>query len=166
MKSVIFVRHAKSSWDDPSLDDEERPLNKRGKKSAPLMGKVLRSKNEFPEIIVTSQAKRAYDTALILAEEIGYPVEKIITDKVLYMPSPENVLKVMEKYLISHKKIMLVSHNPGITEFVNLLTGAGIDNIPTCGIVRVDFNETDFQKGLKGDLIYFEYPKKYKKSSG
>ena len=84
MKRLYLVRHAKSSWKDPDLDDFDRPLNKRGKRDAPLMGQKLRQADVRPDLIVSSPAKRAAKTAKIMAGQIEYPVKKIIWDESLY----------------------------------------------------------------------------------
>ena len=84
MKTVILVRHAKSSWKDSSLKDYDRPLNKRGKRDAPFMGKKIREREILPDLILSSPAKRARKTAIRVAEEIGYPKEKIQYDDKMY----------------------------------------------------------------------------------
>lgn len=166
MISLILVRHAKSSWDDPSLDDRDRPLNKRGTKDAPFIGKLMKKMNEFPDIIISSPARRAYDTARKIAEELNYSKDHIILDELLYMPSKLDFIKLSEKYTRNYKKIMMVSHNPGLTEFVNHVIDNYINNIPTCGVVRIDFHSDNINPESKGKMIYFEYPKKYHKKNG
>lgn len=80
MKTLFLIRHAKSSWDDPNKDDFDRPLNERGKRNAPFMGKLLKKENILPDLIISSPAKRAIATAKIIADETGYPKNKIHTD--------------------------------------------------------------------------------------
>jgi len=157
------MRHAKSSWAVPGLNDIERPLNDRGKKSAPFMGKLLRKRDEIPELIISSTAKRAYNTAKKIAEEVGYPEKSIFTEEKLYMAGTKEFLSIIKNTQDSINKLMLISHNPAITDFANFIFGENIDNIPTAGLVRVDLDIKSWKEviGTKGKLIFFEYPKKY-----
>jgi phosphohistidine phosphatase len=166
MRTLYLVRHAKSSWDFPELSDMERPLNKRGKSDAPKMGQLLRKMEESPDLMVSSPAKRAYGTAKRIAREIGYPLKKIVKDETLYMADTEEFISVIKDTPDKADKIMLFGHNYGITYFANHISGSNIDNIPTCGIVRIDFDIGSWNEieNSKGKLIYFEYPKKHKDS--
>lgn len=162
MRTLYLVRHAKSSWDFPALDDKDRPLNKRGKRDAPKMGQVLKQKGEMPELIISSPAKRAFSTAKKIAKELGYPAKNIEKDSKLYMADVENFFSVIKKTNKNVNKLMLISHNFGITYFANYISGSAIDNIPTCGAVRIDFEIDSWKKieKKKGELIFFEHPKK------
>lgn len=160
-KTLYLVRHAKSSWKNPGLADSQRPLNKRGKHDAPLMGKTLRGRKEIPELLISSPAKRAISTAKHFAKELNYNKEKIEIKEILYMASSTDFYNVIEKCGNSLKSIMLFSHNPGITDFANLISGYDIENIPTSGTVRIDF-DTDSWKGIKnkkGEIKFFISPK-------
>lgn len=163
MRTLFLVRHAKSSWDTPGLNDKERPLNKRGKSDAPKMGKLLKKRNEFPELIISSPAKRAYSTAKRIAKELSYKEKDIIKNKELYMADTEDFYTVIQNTGKNVYKLMLFSHNYGITYFANFISNSDIDNIPTCGLVRIDFDMESWKQisETKGKLIYFEYPKKY-----
>jgi len=162
MKTLYLVRHAKSSWDNPGLKDINRPLSKRGKNDAPKMGKLLKNQNEFADLIITSPAKRTLRTASKIAKEIDYPAKKIIIDDRLYMADHNDFFAVISKVNKSVERLMIVSHNFGLTIFANTLTGSDIINIPTAGIVRIDFEITKWKeiKDTTGRLIFFEYPKK------
>jgi len=164
MKSLYLVRHAKSSWDSPELSDLERPLNKRGKSDAPMMGRQLFKQNEIPDILISSNAKRAFFTAKRIAKELDYPVKKILVDEKLYMADTEDFIKVIYAVHDNYEKTMLFSHNYGITYFANYISDSNIDNIPTCGIVRIDFDMDSWKeiKNKKGNLVFFDYPKKHK----
>ena len=167
MKTLYLVRHAKSSWDDPGLGDLKRPLSKRGKRDAPFMGRLLNEQGELPGLIVSSPAKRAYGTARRIAKEINYPVKNIIKDEALYMADNDDFLKVIHSVPDSVERLMLFGHNYGITYFANYISGSSIGNIPTCGAVRIDF-EAGLWKEInvnKGQLIFFEYPKKHRTKS-
>jgi len=167
MKQVIFVRHAKSSWDYPELTDFERPLNKRGKRDAPFMGKLLLQLGFVPQLIVSSPALRAYFTARIIARQIDYPLEKLNTDERLYEASASDFLKVINELKNGYSSVMLVGHNPGVTIAVNLLSNKSIENIPTAGIAVVKFNLNYWEEVeiRTGNLIALEFPKKYFKKS-
>lgn len=162
MKTLYLIRHAKSSWDNPALPDVDRPLNKRGVNDAPLMGRRLKQRNILPDLLLTSPAVRARATCHAIADEIGFPKHKIATDKNLYHAGETDILQILQRLDNKHAQVMIFGHNPGLTEFANLLANARIDNIPTCGIVACSldvqtWNETDTGKG---SVIFFDYPKK------
>ncbi len=162
MKTLYLIRHAKSSWKNPSLKDAERPLNCRGKKDAPNMGRLLEKQKDIPELIISSPAKRALDTAKKIAREVGYPLKKIVIEQKLYMAEQSDFIAVIEKVKKSVNSLMIFSHNFGLTLFANYISGSDIINIPTCGIVRIDFEIEKWKEitKAKGTLIFFEYPKK------
>ncbi len=160
-KTLYLVRHAKSSWKHTSLGDTERPLNKRGKHDAPMMGKILKERGEIPELLISSPAKRAASTAKFIAKEINYPEKKIILNNELYFADINNYLNLIEKFDDGIERIMLFTHNPGITYFVNYLSGSNIENIPTAGIARIDLSINSWKeiKTSQGKLNFFIYPK-------
>ncbi|MGH2574965.1 MAG: SixA phosphatase family protein [Ignavibacteria bacterium] len=162
MKTLYLVRHAKSSWKEPGLDDAERPLNKRGKRESPLMGKLLRKNKEVPDLLVSSSAKRAFSTAKRFSKGLKYPVKKIIKDKQLYMADTDDFINVIKNTDNSIESLMIISHNPGITSFANYISVSDIDNIPTCGVVRIDFDIESWEEitGKNGMFKFFKHPKK------
>jgi len=122
MKTLMLLRHAKSSWKDESLEDHERPLNKRGKKTAPVMGHLIRDQDLVPELIVSSTAVRARKTAEAAAEACGYPGDITLTEE-LYLATAGEILRyAQERTEETLSRIMLVGHNPGMEELVNLLS--------------------------------------------
>jgi phosphohistidine phosphatase len=163
MKTLYLVRHAKSSWKHAELKDYERPLKKRGKKNTKFMAGLLKKGDEIPDLIISSPAKRAFSTSKIFADELGIDNKKLISEKKLYMADNNNFLIVINSIPEDVNKAMLVSHNPGLTNFVSYISEEEIDNIPTCGVVRIDFDATYWIDitSVKGKLIFFEYPKKY-----
>jgi len=163
MKTLYLLRHAKSSWKNPQLKDVNRPLSGRGKNDAPLMGKLLKKMGEKPEIIISSPAKRAMATAKRIAMEIGIKKKSVVTDERLYMAGREDFIKVIGETEKSVERLMLVSHNFGVTDFANFITESDIVNIPTCGVVRVDLDMTKWKDiaSTKGKLIFFISPKRY-----
>ncbi len=162
MKTLYLVRHAKSSWKDSSLDDIERPLNKRGKRDAPFMGELLKEKGINPELIISSSAKRASKTAQAIAEQIGYPKKDIIFDEEIYEASSRELIDYIKQLDDKFNSVMLFGHNPGFTMLNNYLSKKYIDNIPTCGIVALEFNNSwkDIGKN-SAKYLFFDYPKKY-----
>ncbi len=163
VKHLYIVRHAKSSWKHPELSDFERPLNNRGKRDAPFMGKLLREERILPDILVTSPAVRALSTARIIAEEVEYEEKHLDIQKRLYLARAGDLMQVVRELPVACSKAMLVGHNPGLTDIAEILCGKFIGNIPTSGIVALRFSVKkwpDIDDGT-GDLLFFEYPRKY-----
>ncbi|MDF9795917.1 phosphohistidine phosphatase [Catalinimonas alkaloidigena] len=163
MKTLLLIRHAKSSWDDPTLDDFDRPLNKRGKNDAPKMGKRLKKKKIHPDLMVSSTAKRAKKTALAIAGALDYPEKHIQWRDELYHAAPETALKVMQRIDNKVEQLFLFGHNPGLTDFANLLCSTYTDNIVTTGIYALQLDITswqDAQLNQKAKLLFYDYPKK------
>lgn len=161
MKTLILVRHAKSSWNDPGLNDYDRPLNERGLHDAPRMAKRFKEKEITPDKLVTSSARRAKDTCTIIAGIIGYPATSIISTRVLYHADEDQILAFVKQLDEPDDVIMLFGHNPGFTDFVNRLMNIHIDNIPTCGMVACSlpadaWNNVNWGSGK---LLFFEFPK-------
>lgn len=162
MKTLYMVRHAKSSWDDMSLSDHDRPLNGRGEKNAPEMGKRLKDRGILPDLLLSSSAIRAYETARKIANEIGYVESRIVISKDLYHADEEDIVHFLQQQKDENHSLMIFGHNPGFTDCVNLLSEAGFYNIPTCGVVGITFNTdhwNDIQTGT-GTLAFYDYPKK------
>jgi len=162
MKRLILTRHAKSSWDDRRLSDFDRPLNRRGKQAAPLMGQRLAEKNIEPDAIITSPAKRARKTAGLIAKEIDFDRAAIEEDETIYEASLTDLLALVKNLDDSQHEVMLVGHNPGFTELGNFLADKRIDNLPTCGILCIDFPAESWSEidAGAGKLVFFDYPKK------
>lgn len=161
MKILTLVRHAKSSWKHPELADLQRPLNRRGQRDAPRMGSRLAAQQIRPQIIISSPAVRAVTTAEVIASELdGQPAE-IIIDKRIFHAYSGQLLDVIRGFDASLHHVMLVGHNPGLTNLVEQLAQAGISNIPTCGIVVINFSFDHWRAvgGGTGDMLLFDYPK-------
>ena len=165
MKKLYLIRHAKSSWSNPGLPDIERPLNKRGKRDAPFMGKLLNNVGVRPDVIITSQAKRAYRTAKTIAKEIDFPIKNIVKNNLIYEADTREFISVLKSIPDNADIAMLFGHNPGLTIVNNYLTDKYIDNIVTCGIVEIEFNINSWKDISEntGKIISYEYPKKYLK---
>ena len=163
MKTIYLVRHAKSSWKYPNLDDFERPLNKRGRKSAPFMGTILKKLKVAPDLILSSPANRASMTARIIADKISYPLEEIRYSESIYEFSANALIEVIENLEDVVNKAMLVGHNPALTDLANYIGDMPISNIPTSGIFCADLDIPSWAKisDRCGKCIFFEYPKKH-----
>jgi phosphohistidine phosphatase len=138
MKRLTLVRHAKSSWKNPALADSDRPLSGRGKQDAPRMGAFLASQGLVPDVILASPARRASKTAQLLAAAVPAAAERILLDPALYEASAEALLERVRALDETWQHVLLVGHNPGLTALANSLARAGLDNLPTCGILVVD----------------------------
>ena len=162
MKKVYLVRHAKSSWKDSSQDDFERPLNKRGKLDAPLMGAKLHDKKIVPDIILSSPALRAKTTAEIIAKKIEYKKE-IVYKKNIYEASASTLHKILTKIADKNRVAFLFGHNPSLNELAEKYINFN-ENIPTCGIVEIEFDcDSWVDISVKNaKMVSFDYPKKYK----
>lgn len=164
MKTLYIIRHAKSSWDDTSLDDFDRPLNERGKKDAPRMAKRLNERSVTPDLMLSSPAKRALSTCRKIAEVLKYSEDKIKTEKNLYHASADGILKVIKDIKDKHEVVLLFGHNPGLTDFVNDFMEDDnhfIDNLPTCGVVcfRIDVDFWSSVRFGEGRFEFFDFPK-------
>ncbi|QRN82189.1 histidine phosphatase family protein [Chloroflexota bacterium] len=160
MKTLFLMRHAKSSWKDDSLEDHERPLKKRGKKDIKLIAKVMKKSDLKPELIITSSAVRAKETAELLAEALGYK-GKINTSDELYMGEPSDYLKILQGIKEKYNSVLFVGHNPGLEAYLQIIDGE-IESLPTGGLgylmLAVDeWDEITIE--TMGDLVGFWKPK-------
>ncbi len=162
MKALTILRHAKSSWDDASIVDHDRPLNARGKRDAPIMAARMAISGTRPSLILSSSAKRAWSTAKIVAKELSYPLEFLQRERDLYHAGVSRLLDVLAKQDNGFNNILLVGHNPGLTDFANYLVADLTDNIPTCGYISVNIESDDWNlKDAKSvELITYDYPKR------
>jgi phosphohistidine phosphatase len=140
MKTLVIVRHAKSSWEDLSLSDHQRPLNKRGKKDAPLMGARLAQWGPPVDRVISSSAVRALTTAEIITREMGLPWDEIQIEDGLYHAGEDDMLELIQEQEEYIDGLMLFGHNPGLTYLVNDLSDLDLDNLPTCGVVVLQFD--------------------------
>ena len=161
MKVITLVRHAKSSWSDGKLTDRQRPLNSRGERDAPLMGQRISEHGIRPSLIVTSPAARAWSTAKIIAQSIDYPLEFLQRENRLYLASPDEIMDVIVAQDTSFNSMMLVGHNPGLTEFANFLVPGLTSNLQTAGVVSVQLDTEDWSlyERPAAELLVYDYPK-------
>lgn len=162
MKDLILVRHAKSSWKDPALDDHSRQLNKRGKRDAPEMGERLAPRGCNADLFISSSAVRAIETARTIARKLGYPRERILEEERLYHASARELIGVIQGVDDSVGTLMVFGHNPGLTDLANHLGPRDIFNLPTCAVLHLRF-DTDTWSGLEeapGEEVLYDFPKK------
>jgi len=161
MKTLLIVRHAKSSWADPGQIDFERPLNDRGKRDAPEMAERLKSKDINIDLFVSSPAKRAFRTARYFAEAYKQEKSDILLIDNLYEASVNTFYEVVSGLKDKYDTVALFSHNPGITEFANSLCQVRIDNMPTCAVfaVSIDTDKWASFKEAEKNFLFFDYPK-------
>ncbi|MEN8303974.1 MAG: histidine phosphatase family protein [Campylobacterota bacterium] len=161
-KKLFVIRHAKSSWKDSSLDDFDRPLNKRGKLNAPFMGTKLKEKNVLPDIIIASPAKRAKSTAEVIAKKVNYS-KNIVFKKDIYDVGERAIRKILKKLDDKNSVVFLFGHNPDLEILVEEYVEFD-ENIPTCGIVEIEFDCKRWRdiSAKNAKLISFDYPKRYR----
>lgn len=161
MKRLTLLRHAKSSWDDISLDDYERPLNPRGRRAAPEMGRRLSASGDVPDLIISSPAKRAINTARMVAREMNYSEARIVEERSLYHAGWGQILDIVNSLETLAGHVMICGHNPGLTDLANLLGNTRIDNMPTASVFCVDFEIDDWSqlKSDTGQFVFFDMPK-------
>lgn len=148
MKTLYILRHAKSSWDNPNLADFDRSLNERGLESAPLIGAII-GKNKFqPDLILSSPARRAKQTAE-LVKEAGKIDAEIQFDERIYEASPQRLLQVISEIKTDSESAMLVGHNPGLEGLIRFLTGAN-QTMPTAALAVVDLHVQNWEETNAG----------------
>jgi len=161
MKTLLVLRHAKSSWDDQSLDDHERPLNARGERDAPRMGRLARKKRLPVELIISSDALRARVTAQAMADAIGYGGQ-ILLDPRLYHASAADILAVLRSAVDNNvATVMIVGHNPGLEDLVARLTGDP-EGLPTAALAQIALpidRWSDVTASTRGTLVGLWRPK-------
>jgi phosphohistidine phosphatase len=140
MKRLTLIRHAKSGWRNAYLADIDRPLDERGRQNAPTVGKRLAQRDCKPDLLLCSPATRALATAEVIAEEIGYPPERILVDRRIYGADIIQLLDVIQTLDGTCDHVMCVGHNPGLTDLANYLSPQYIGSLPTCGVVEMTFD--------------------------
>ena len=162
MKTLLIIRHAKSSWDDAAISDIDRPLNDRGKRDAPAMAARLIKAGVTIDRFVSSPAKRARQTAELFAHAFGRKDKHIRFVAELYHATDAVFDEVIGELDDKDDTVAIFSHNPGVTEFVNTLTTIRVDNMPTCAVfaVKCDVKHwKDFRSAAGPQFWFFDYPK-------
>lgn len=146
MKTLYFIRHAKSSWDFPQLADDERPLTEKGIKRTKKLGSYLGNNEILPELIISSYANRAFHTAQIIAKKIGFPEKDIKIDRSIYSSSIDNIFSIIFGISDNYNSIMLFGHNPTFTNLANYFIENKIENLPTSGFVSIEFETENWNE--------------------
>jgi phosphohistidine phosphatase len=154
MKTIYIIRHAKSSWDNPSLSDFDRPLNPRGLKTAPMMGTYLSQKGINPDIILSSPALRAAETAHLLKNAASWQAE-ISFDERIYEASPQTLHHIVKELDGKIPSVLIIGHNPGIESFIRLLTNR-VEAMPTCSFAHIVCRENLWSDVRPGDCDLVE----------
>jgi phosphohistidine phosphatase len=161
MKRLTLVRHAKSSWKNSALADVDRPLSGRGKRDAPRMASYLAQQGIVPDIILASPSRRTRQTAKRFAAELLGGKEHALYDPALYEAATDVLLERVRVLDDHWRHVMLVGHNPGLTDFADQLAGLGVDNIPTCGVVVIDIDLSSWREVAPrtGYFVLYVIPK-------
>lgn len=161
-KQLYLVRHAKSSWSDMSLHDFERPLNRRGLRDAPEMGRRLKQRGISPEIVLCSSALRARQTAELLLPELGVRQDSIVFKDCVYEASVEILTDLIRRQPNDCGSVMLIGHNPAIGLLAGRLADRHVERMPTCAAVCLELETDQWDRVLNcaSRLIDFDYPKR------
>jgi len=160
MKTLLLMRHAKSSWKHEDITDHERPLNKRGKKDAPLMGKLIFEKELMPQLILSSSALRARLTVNAIIESANHQGEVEFLDD-FYMAEPAVYLEKLRSLPDDLERVMIVGHNPGLEGLLQILSQQ-VESLPTCAIAYLILPIKDWSElneDTHGDLIELWKPR-------
>ena len=159
-KILYLLRHAKPSWSDHSISDFERPLNKRGIQQAPQIAAILASKEARPQVIISSPAERAFNTAKIMAVAISSDKSKIGSDKRIYEANIQTLMYLIQELDDDLQTVMIVGHNPGFSHLVNTLSRTKVAPLPTCSLIqlRLDISHWNELEAECGELISADAP--------
>lgn len=146
MKTLYLVRHAKSSWDHPGLNDTERPLMQKGVERSQRVIAYLKERGLQPGLIISSPAVRALETARIFATGLGYPPQEIMIEQKIYDGYYDRILDVIYAVPNSVDSLMLFGHNPTITNLANLFMHPGIEDMPTSAVVSIGFDTDKWEE--------------------
>ena len=152
MKTLHIVRHAKSSWEDHSLSDHDRPLLPAGKKKTRRIVNFLNERRVKPDLLLSSSALRAFETAKIIAQGIGYPEDKIKKEPGLYHASSDEIYSELFTLPDDIDSVMIFGHNPTLTYFVNYFVSPTIENLPTSGVVSITFKSDKWEQISDSDF--------------
>lgn len=164
MKTLYILRHAKSSWEFEELSDHDRPLNKRGRSDAPLIGQELAARGVKPDLVISSPAVRALSTATLVSKETAYDPDDILVDERIYGASKEDLLEVVQDAPAEADHVMLVGHNEALSEFANMVAPEHIERLPTAGVVAVAFDCKSWSdiSSRNAKVLFYDSPKNYK----
>ena len=145
MKTLYIVRHAKSSWDNPGLADHERPIIKKGKNRTKLVCDYLVENNLNVDLLISSHAVRAQQTAFIIADALNYPEGNIQISPTIYHGDIDNLFNQLFELSDDVTSVMLFGHNPTFTTFANYFLPKNMDWLPTSAIVSIEFDTDQWE---------------------
>lgn len=162
MKRLTLLRHAKSSWSNPDLSDYDRPLNKRGRRDASEMGRRLAERGVKPDLVLASPACRSRVTVEVVATLLPIDGSDLLFDERIYLASSGDLIERLGSISENYEHVLLVGHNPGITDLANSLAGTRLDNVPTCGVISVELKGATWRELAQNEaiLLFYDYPKK------
>jgi phosphohistidine phosphatase len=165
MKTLFVLRHAKSNWDNPDLSDFERPLNSRGLDAARFIGGLIYERKLAPQIIISSPAKRAKQTA-VLVKELAEISKPIVFDERIYEASPRTLFNLIREFDEKHESVLLVGHNPGFEDLVRMLTGKTV-SMPTAALAKINLDIESWHEldAASNELEFLIRPKEEMKKS-
>lgn len=161
MKTIIINRHAKSDWADEGMADFDRPLNKRGERDAPEMARRLKERGIKVDKVVSSSARRAITTCRHFCDVMGWDFDKVVQKREIYENGMRTVQETASSLSPDINTVMFFGHNPDFSQLVTWYSGRQFGNLPTCGIVCIDFDTDDWAetKDMNGDIRFIDYPK-------
>ena len=160
MKVLYLIRHAKSAWDFASLEDFHRPLNQRGRNDLLRMSDWVAKKCAAPDYIITSPASRALYTSLYFSDAWKFKEKNIRLDIELYLATSIKILEICQE-VKNVNSLAIFGHNPGMTDLVNEISTSRLDNLPTCGVCKIEFKVdkwNEISPANKGTLTFFAQP--------
>ena len=161
MKHLTIIRHAKSSWDNPDLDDMVRPLNERGKQAIGIMGNFLKKKKIQPDLMITSPATRALQTAIGIGAYVNYPPEQLKIEQDIYFGNPASVIRIIKNIDNHFGDVFILGHEPILSSLVFKLCGEALEKFPTCSVCRIAFDGDTWGRITlkKGKCEFYVNPK-------
>jgi phosphohistidine phosphatase len=163
MKTLLLMRHAKSSWKHPDLPDQDRPLNKRGEKDAPRIGKFIREKELIPQLILASPAKRVSQTVDAMVGKMDFKGKVQYSDS-LYLAEPSTYLSTLREISDEYERVMIVGHNPGLEGLLQILSGQ-VESLPTASFAHLVLpieHWSDLNDNIHGELVERVKPRELK----
>lgn len=159
MKYLTIIRHAKSSWENPDLDDLVRPLNERGLQSIKTIGNYLKEKQIQPDLVITSPATRALQTAIGIGTYLNYTADDLLIKQDIYSGFEKQILQVISAVDEYYSNVFLFGHEPILSSLIELLTKNRLEKFPTCAVYRIAFDINHWKEIKKGKTLFFVTPK-------
>ena len=160
MKKLFFIRHSKAI-PNGSCNDFDRPLNEKGIANTHLMSDVLLKQKIKPQLVISSPAIRAVSTAIIMCNDLKFPLNQLILEPILYESTVQHYLNVIQKTNNTIETLFLFAHNPTITEVCNIFSNTSIEHVPTSGVVGLSIDIDDWEKinKTKSSLLVYDFPR-------